>query len=170
MKAAGFDPGIAAAGLAVVSRIPDRYVHVTSTCVRTKPADSLVVRCDKIWDALSRILRQQMPDVLVVEEQASAQQGAWKRGEHSADNSKTHVTVGLALGCARAYRVPVLLLRRQTVLVSVLGPGHGRSAEKRDVQDRIEMLLGVRLAQAQSDAAANAIAGCQRARLLERTG
>ena len=173
MLAAGFDPGIAAAGLAGVRRVPGQDLHVASECIRTKPADSLVQRCDKIWDGLSAFLRKHTPDVLVVEEQATASAGKWvKAGGYNADNSKTHVTVGLAIGCARAYRVPVMVIRRQTILVAVLGPGRGRSAEKHEVQRAVEFLLGVRLAQAQADAAACAIAGAQRWQLeqIKRTG
>lgn len=161
MLAAGFDPGIAAAGLGAVRRDPDRYRVIEAKCVRTKASDSLADRCGKIWDALSLLFRTHTPDVLTIEEQQGAQAGAYREGDFNSDNSKTHVTVGLAIGCGRAYRVPVLVIGPRTLNVAVLGTGNA-NADKHQVQRAIELLCGVRLAQAQADAVKIAIGGAKR--------
>lgn len=166
VKVAAMDPGISTPGFAVVTRGPSSYQCpyrvLDSDSMHTTPEDGdLAERCSVIWDALSLLLRVHTPDLLAIEEQANTSAGAWREGRFSADNSKTHVTVGLAIGCARAYRVPVMLIRPQTVKVAVCGKG-GANAKKQQVQEAVFRLTGQRVAQARADAIAIGIAGAQR--------
>lgn len=111
----------------------------------------------RIWDALALMLREHHPVCLAIEEQTGAQVGAWARGEFRADNSKTMVCVGMAVGCALAYGVPVAWVKPQAAKIGVCGRG-GRSADKHQVKRAVAALVGHELPEAAADAVAIAIA------------
>lgn len=165
MLFAGFDPSITAAGIALVRRVPNGYELVDARVVRTSASDTIVERCTAIWRALSAVLREGYPQRLTIEEQHGPQVGAYERGEFNADNSKTIVTVGLAMGCALAYGVPVVIMSPQQAKIAVLGKGGGH-AEKSVVQAAVMRVTRApkRIAQDAADAVALAIAGAQHSR------
>lgn len=167
IRVASFDPGIGQPGFAVVDRTALGYRVVEARGITTDAGDSMVVRVGEIWDVLAELLREHCPALLAVEKQYETQAAAFERGEFQASNAKTMVTVGAAIGCGRAYRVPCIEIAPQTVKVALLGKG-SRSASKKDVQAGVLRLTGQRLSQAKSDAVAIAVAGAQRAHLLGR--
>jgi len=160
VRVLGFDCGITSPGLGVITRLATGYRLDAHRVVRTKASEPLEARCHRIWQALSSAIAQWRPALVAVEEQAGAQVGAYKRGDFNADNSKTIMTVGLALGAAFAYGIDVTLIKPQRAKIAVCGPKMSR-ADKREVQAAVERITGVRVPQDAADAVANAIAAAQ---------
>ncbi len=157
---AGFDAGISSPGLGVVTRLPAGYRLEAHRVVRTKPRDTLEARCRLIFQAIAEVLTTWHPLALVIEEQRGAQVGAFQRGQFNADNSKTLVTVGVAMGAAFAYGIPVVLLTPKRGKLAVCGPKMG-NADKKQVQDAVFRITGAKVPQDAADATAFAIAGSQ---------
>lgn len=160
MRVCGFDPGIASPGVAIVERVPGQYLLHEARTASTRPADTLDVRLTHIWTVLEQMLRAHKPELMAIESQLRVMAGARARGHSNAGNDKTMATVGLAVGCARAYGLRTLFVEPQRAKIAVLGRGSG-NVEKESVQKAIAWLVGTRLPQAQADAAAIAIAGEQ---------
>jgi Holliday junction resolvasome RuvABC endonuclease subunit len=158
---AGFDPGITSPGIGLIRPVSGGFELLFHKVVRTKSTDPLRERLNKIFRELSTVLVQNKVDGLAIEEQRGAQVGAFKAQEFNADNSKTLLTVGVAIGCALAYGVPWLFVRPQESKCAVLGRKKG-SAEKAEVQAAILRLTGVKVPQDAADAGAHAIAGSMR--------
>jgi Holliday junction resolvasome RuvABC endonuclease subunit len=125
---AGFDPGIGSPGITVVrAKAGGGYEHLHSEVVRTKSGDPDDARYDTITDALSRVLREFAPAVLIIEAQAGVQTGKRREDEgFTADSSKTHVTVGIARAVARIYRVPSREVQPRTLLAAMEGRNQAR--------------------------------------------
>jgi Holliday junction resolvasome RuvABC endonuclease subunit len=171
---AGFDPGIGSPGITVVrAKAGGGYEHLHSEVVRTKSGDPDDARYDTITDALSRVLREFAPAVLIIEAQAGVQTGKRREDEgFTADSSKTHVTVGIARAVARIYRVPSREVQPRTLLAAMgikSKKGETKPEKKRQMQRAVEVVLGVKLAQDAADASGGAIYG-QRMSARERMG
>jgi len=169
---AGFDPGIGSPGIAVVrAKAGGGYEHLHSEVVRTKTSDPDEYRYGMITDALSRVLRDFAPTVLIVEAQAGVQTGKRREDDgFTADSSKTHVTVGVAHAVARMYRVASREVQPRTLRAAMgLKPtkGETKPEKKRRMQRAVEVVLGVKLPQDAADAGAMAIYG-QRLTARER--
>jgi crossover junction endodeoxyribonuclease RuvC len=167
---ASFDPSIGSAGVSAVRRAARGYDLLEARTVRTSADDPLEQRARVLWDALAALVRRHHATVLVIEQQAGAQVGAWEREEFNADNSKTVTTVGLALGVAFAYGARPLLLSPQQAKIAVLGRGNAH-ADKHRVREMVRRITGARkITLDASDAVALAIAGAQRAAQAELFG
>ena len=162
MVIVGCDPGISQPGAAAIRRL-DGYRVLAARSIKTDTKENLIARASAVWDLYADMVREFCPDLIVYEKQADLLAAA-RRGVvgFNASNHQTMATVGVIIGVSCAYRVPCIEIRKQTINVSVLGPGGGASASKAEIQKRIEMLCGVKLSQAKADAAAIAVAGAQR--------
>lgn len=157
MIVVGFDPGMVA-GLACVELggpMPPRLVDAQ----RVPAGDAALPidrRLQRVWGALGAMLREHHPFCLGIEEQSGAQVGAFHRGDFNVDNSKTMICVGMAVGCALAYRVPVVWVKPQQAKIAVCGKG-GRSADKHQVKRAVAAIVGKELPEAAADAVAIAL-------------
>lgn len=173
MRALGFDPGLAACGLAVV-QLRERPEILAARTVRTDPALGLERRFELIWRSAWELIAEARPQVVGVEEQRGAFLGYQARGgKTNADSLRTFEAVGLARGLAYAWGIPVHVIEPRSIKLAVIGPGGG-SADKRQVRRAIESLcvfgasgMGAskRLSEHACDAIAIAIAAARRHQL-----
>lgn len=156
MRFISFDPGIGSPGLVVLEQDDQGSLSLLHhQVIRTKSSEPLTKRLKTIWAALSKSVIDWRPDWFVIEEQRSVQAGKFQKKEFNADNSKTILTVGVAMGAAMAYGVQFAEIRTQTAKLLATG---NRSASKHDVQAAVKRRLGIELPQDSADAAANGIA------------
>lgn len=160
----GADPGITACGLALVELGAGSSPRLVVTKrIATKASEPLGARLGVIWRVASELVIAHHPLVIAIEEQSGAQVGAFHRGDFNVDNSKTMIVVGLLVGCAHAYGIPVVWVRPQQAKLAVTGKG-GRSADKAQIKRAVAAICGVEvgvLTEAGADAAAIAIAGAR---------
>jgi Holliday junction resolvasome RuvABC endonuclease subunit len=158
----GFDPGIASPGIGVVRRLARGYALVSVAVPRTLPSAGFETRCDVIVDALTQAIREHAPAFVAFEDQTRVKTAAWLKGEiNHASSFSPLIVQGLALACARIYRVPVIKIQPMSAKLAVLGKGN-RAASKREVQEAVFRLTGTRASQDGADAIAVAVAGFQR--------
>lgn len=156
---AGFDPGITSPAITCTRRKPGGgYEYVDHAVIRTNTSDRDLDRYDQIFDEVSRLLIVHRPSLFVLEEQRTTQVGKQRDGEFNANNGKTLIVFGAALGAARAYRIPREEVHPKRVKIAVLGKGNG-AADKKQVQAIVEKVLGKKLPQDAADAAAMSIYG-----------
>lgn len=72
MRVAGFDPGLAATGFAVLDGGRARPSVLGTGVIRTRAADSLEVRLEQIFEGVHGVLESLAPDLIVVEDIFSA--------------------------------------------------------------------------------------------------
>jgi Holliday junction resolvasome RuvABC endonuclease subunit len=156
----GYDPGITTPGIAAVLRESGGgFKIVEHKVVRTSTAGDDVTRYFAIFDELGRIIRATNALDVFGEEQRTIRAGKEERAEESnANNSKTLITVGVAIGAARAYGANYTEVRTRTVRTKVMGKGRG-SASTKEVQKFVEAITGTWLAKDSAAAALNAIYG-----------
>jgi crossover junction endodeoxyribonuclease RuvC len=159
----GYDPGISNPGVVALRRTPAGYELVKAVSVHTDSKDDIEQRCNEISDALSEVIRGTHPTLLAIEDVlgVSSRSRRSKKLGFNASNDKTLLTMGIAIAVARVYRIPVVRVQPRSAKLAVLGKGHA-NAEKKQVQEFVNRLLGTKLGQTCTDAAALAIAGCQR--------
>jgi crossover junction endodeoxyribonuclease RuvC len=182
--AAGFDPGIGASGLGAIARDGQRFALEHIETIRTDPADPLQDRVCEIFDKVGAVLRRLNPVCLAIENQlrvaaaARGRQGAAmaamragrpppKQLGFNASNDQTLVVMGAAMGAARAYGIPIVMLEPQEGKTAVLGPGHS-NAEKEHVRAALERLFPEQRRASLNgwDAVSLAIGGEQKTQLL----
>ena len=171
MRICGLDPSIAAAGLAAIDR-PNAGPPVLLSLETIRTASDLpdVDRYHTIFTRVGLVIRTHHVQLLAIEEQRGVNVGLYQREDpgYNADNSKTLIAVGAAMGAAFAYGASVIFVQPQSVKVALLGPG-SRSASKEQVQ---QVLLGIiaragikRFSKDATDALAIAITGERKQRL-----
>ena len=171
---AGGDPSITAFGLAIAERrggaLP-RVIELETIRTTTDLPDP--ERYHVIFNRVGRVIREHHVQLFAIEEQRGVQVGKWQRQQSEgvqikADNTKTLIAVGAALGAAFAYGADVVFVQPQSVKVAVLGPG-SRTASKEQVAARLEAMIraaGIkRFSKDASDALAIAITGESKKRL-----
>jgi crossover junction endodeoxyribonuclease RuvC len=72
VRVAGFDPGLAATGFAILAGDRARPAVLGTGVIRTRAADPLEVRLEQIFEGVHGVLTAFAPDLLVVEDVFSA--------------------------------------------------------------------------------------------------
>lgn len=155
----GVDPGSVVTGYGIVELVGGRLVHVVSGVIRPPAKASFAERLSLIYDGLEEVIRLHAPTAAAVESIPHAR----------------HAVSALKLGHARG--VVLLAVTRGKLVVTEHNPlevkkalvGYGK-AEKSQVHEMVQRLLGVRLAgpMDRSDALAVAICHLHSARTLSR--
>ena len=73
-KILGVDPGLAATGIGVVNGLYPKVQEFAYGVIRTYPKDPLPQRLAKIYSRLSKVLQEERPDTLVIEDVFSLDQ------------------------------------------------------------------------------------------------
>jgi crossover junction endodeoxyribonuclease RuvC len=68
MKIIGIDPGLAGTGVGIINSVREKIASFSYGCIHTSSNKSLPTRLDQIFSALSDILKEEKPDVMVVED------------------------------------------------------------------------------------------------------
>ena len=131
----GIDPGLAKVGYGLIRIEGSRYRYLTHGVIRTSSRSSTGARLASIHDELERILAEHRPD------------GAGMETLYFAHRSPTALEVaqarGVLLYTLAEHGVPVGEYSPTQVKLAVLGRGAGR-AEKRQVQEILKLLLGLK--------------------------
>ena len=156
MRIMGIDPGTRIVGYGMIETVGSRIVPITFGTIRTNPREDYVRRLRTIFDNLGRILREQQPDEVAVEEAfyGKSVSAALRMGEGR----------GVAMIAAALSDKPLFQYSPAEVKKAVVGNGR---AHKSQVQEMVRMLLGLREAPHPEDAAdalAVAICHCNRPR------
>lgn len=141
MIAIGIDPGTATCGFGVV-RFEDAVLRmVDAGVVRTDPAEADAVRLERLHLALGELLTRHRPDRIAIERLFFQR------------NVQTAMVVGQARGiallAAARWNVPIDEPTPSEVKQQVCGNG---SADKAQVAEMVQRLLGVRLEGVPDDA------------------
>ncbi len=150
MRVLGIDPGTATTGYSVVEETEEGLRALAYGVVTTPPDLPLPRRLQVIYRELRRLVREWQPDAAAVEEL------------YFNVNVRTAMSVGQARGVA------LLALADEGLIVAEYGPGEVKqaltgygSAEKRQMQEMVRMLLGLPAIPHPDDAAdALAVAIC----------
>jgi len=148
MRILGVDPGLRITGYGVIS-VPDRFTHdeeiglVEAGVIRAGARLGIASRLQKIHEALSGLISEAKPDVLVIE----------KLYAHYG-----HPTTAILMGHARGVvcllsgtcRIPLVSIAATHVKKSITGNGH---AGKAQIQRMIQHTLGLKNMPEPSDVA-----------------
>ena len=149
LRVLGIDPGSVHCGYGVISLHGSHPVYVASGRITPRQSAALHIRLRDIHDSLSEIVREFSPDVVVVERIFFA------KGIRAA-LSLGHAR-GIALLAAACAGVEFCEFSALEVKKAVVGYGR---AEKRQVQDMVRVLLGIRGSLYPDSADALALALC----------
>lgn len=142
MRVLGIDPGLAIVGYGVVDISGNRLNYVTHGCVYTTPDMTMPDRLDKVYDGIVALIEQFKPEAVSVEELFFAK------------NVKTAISVaharGVILLACQKMGVPMLEFTPKQVKEAVAGNG---SADKKQVQYMVRVLLGLKETPKPDDAA-----------------
>jgi crossover junction endodeoxyribonuclease RuvC len=150
LRILGVDPGIAITGWAVLDSQPGKVKPVAYACVYTPAHTPVETRLAKLFDEITAIIAEYLPDCMVIEQLFFNQ------------NVTTAITVGEARGVLllAAARAGLEVAEYTPLQVKQAVVGYGR-AEKRQVQEMVRMILGLESIPKPDDAAdALAIAIC----------
>lgn len=146
----GIDPGTATTGYGIIKKEGQNYSLIDFGCVKTPAKTPLEERLDLIFDEISGLIQKSKPDHVAVEELFFAA------------NSKTAIAVGQARGVIllAAKKNGISIFEYTPLEVKMAICGYGR-AEKRQIQEMVKTLLGLKSIPKPDDAAdALAIAIC----------
>lgn len=147
----GIDPGSRVTGYGIIKAVGNRQEYVTSGCIKTTDRATLPERLDVIFDGVSQIINEFVPDELAIERIFMAR---------SADSAlKLGHARGAAIVAAVNQGLPVHEYEARKIKQAVVGTG---AANKSQIQHMVMTLLNLN-DKPQSDAAdALAIAICHR--------
>lgn len=158
MRVLGIDPGTRIVGYGVVESQGFKIVPIAFGTVKAERSKDYAGRLRWIHDGILRVLREQEPDVVAIEEAfyGKSVSAALRMGEGR----------GVALVAVAEENRPLCQYTPAEVKKAVVGNGH---AHKSQVQEMVRIILGLREAPQPEDAAdalAVAICHCNRAGLL----
>lgn len=126
----GIDPGLEHTGYGVVAVSGNRYTHIASGRINTRPADPVPVRLAVIAEGLKQVIRQHQPTQAAVEE------------VFVNNNARSSLKLGQARGVCllvpQQHNVPVTEYAARLVKKSLVGKG---GAEKAQVAHMVKVLL-----------------------------
>lgn len=146
----GIDPGTALLGYGLIEQLGNRLNILHHGCIKTKSTDALEIRLAIIYKELQEVISEHEPDEIAIEKIFFSK------------NVKTAISVAQARGVimltAAHAKVSIAEYTPNQVKQAVCGYG---SADKRQVQEMVKRLLGLREIVKPDDAAdALAIAIC----------
>ncbi len=68
VKIIGIDPGLSATGIGIVSGLGPKIVSYSLGCIHTTKSTSLPGRLDKIFSKIYQLLKDENPDLMVIED------------------------------------------------------------------------------------------------------
>lgn len=129
----GLDPGIAIVGFAFIKKNGQKLVPLEYGSITTSPEAAEPTRIKIIYDSLKQLMERYQPEVMAVEKLFFNR------------NVTTAFTVGQARGvmllAAEEASIPVVDYTPLQVKQAVVGYGQ---AEKRQVQEMVRLLLGLK--------------------------
>ncbi len=148
MRILGIDPGIRNTGWGVIEQSDNRLRHVANGVIKPKPDLADAARLHAIAVGVAGVIAVHQPDAAVIEEIFVAK------------SAPSALKLGMARGVAMMQcgeaSLPLIEISARRVKKSVAGTG---TADKIQMQDMVERLLGIRAANADAaDALAIAIA------------
>ncbi len=151
MRILGIDPGIRNTGWGVVEQYENRLRHIANGVIKPKPDLADAARLHFIALGVAEAIAVHRPDAAAIEEVFVAK------------SATSALKLGMARGVAMMQcgeaSLPLVEISARRVKKSVAGTG---AADKMQMQDMVERLLGIRAANADAaDALAIAIAAGQ---------
>ncbi len=148
MRILGIDPGIRNTGWGVIEQSDNRLLHIANGVIKPKTDLADAARLHAIAVGVARVITVHQPDSAVIEEIFVAK------------SATSALKLGMARGVAMMQcgeaSLPLIEISARRVKKSVAGSG---TADKTQMQDMVERLLGIRAANADAaDALAIAIA------------
>ena len=142
MKILGIDPGVATVGFGLVESSGTHQRMISCGVITTPAHTPLSSRLDRIYSDLEELIRSCDPDAISIEELFFSK------------NITTGIPVaharGVILLCAFRCGVPVYEYTPMQIKMAVCGNGH---ADKRQIQQMVKLLLGLREPPRPDDAA-----------------
>jgi len=132
MRILGIDPGTRVVGYGVIEASGTRIAPVAFGAIRARPGDSYAVRLRRIFEGLTRIVREHRPEEAAIEEAfyGKSVSAALRMGEGR----------GVAMVAAALQDLPLWQYSPAEVKKSVVGSGR---AHKVQIQEMVRMLLGL---------------------------
>lgn len=133
MRVLGIDPGTLNCGYGIVEEEDSRLFYVTSGGIKSSSKISLPKRLKRIYEGIEEVIEKHKPDGMAIENLFFAKnvRAALKLGEAK----------GVAILAAVKRGIPVFEYSPLEIKKSVVGHG---SAEKRQVQNMVKVLLGLK--------------------------
>lgn len=133
MRILGIDPGTGIMGFGVIDvDRKNKPVMIDAGVIRTSPKDSDALRLKVIYEELSDIIKQNKPEVMVVEKLFFAQ------------NVTTAMTVSQARGvillCGEQANLEILEYTPLQIKQAITGYGR---ADKKQIQEMVRIMLGL---------------------------
>lgn len=148
MRILGIDPGIRNTGWGVIEQKDNRLSHIANGVIKPNPDVPDADRLHHIANGLSEVITTFQPEWAAIEEIFVA--------KSAASALKLGMARGVALMQCGQSALPVIEIAARRVKKAVTGTG---TADKVQMQDMVERLLGIRAANADAaDALAIAIA------------
>lgn len=142
MRILGIDPGFGRSGYGVIDAIAGRHTALEYGCVETAPHTPTGLRLREIFEKMTTIMTTYQPDVVAIEQLFFAR------------NVTTALTAAEARGvvvvAAQLADIPQVEYTPLQVKQAVVGYGR---ADKRQVQEMVRILLGLRELPRPDDAA-----------------
>lgn len=157
----GIDPGSRKTGFGLVDITGGRACYVTSGVIRV-PDTSLAERLKVIFDSVTQLTGQYVPDQLAIEEVFM--------GKNASSALKLGQARGAAITAAAVAGIPVFEYATRTVKQSVVGQG---GADKVQIQHMVKVLLRLPATPQEDAADALAVALCHantQAQLIKLAG
>ncbi len=157
----GIDPGSRKTGFGLVDITGGRACYVTSGVIRV-PDTSLAERLKVIFDSVTQLTGQYVPDQLAIEEVFM--------GKNASSALKLGQARGAAITAAAVAGIPVFEYATRTVKQSVVGQG---GADKIQIQHMVKVLLRLPATPQEDAADALAVALCHantQAQLIKLAG
>ncbi|MCK5305515.1 MAG: crossover junction endodeoxyribonuclease RuvC [Candidatus Omnitrophica bacterium] len=134
MRIIGIDPGLNATGFGVIEHNKSGSKLIAAGVVRTSVKELIQDRLNKIYNGISEIIRQEKPEVLVLEKVFSHYK---------------HPTTAISLGYARGIiclvsgraEIPIKSYAAKRVKKAITGRG---DAQKQQVQRMVQHLLSIK--------------------------
>ena len=132
MRILGIDPGTRITGYGIIDVEGNRLRHVDNGIIKTRSSDVLPLRLKTIYDGLSAVLKQYLPQAVAVEQVFMGK------------NPRSALTLGHARGTAILSAVNLDLEVDEYTALQVKSAvvGYGR-ASKQQVQQMIKALLNL---------------------------
>lgn len=163
MIIAGFDPGFAFLGAAIIQLLPTstRILHHATITTESKESDE--ARLDALAERVLDLVDHYDPVAIGYENQAGVEAAAHRRRLDAetdvwtnASSRRVHEVSGIIRCAAACYRLPCYCLAPNTVKVAILGKGGGRK-KKDAVKARVRAIFGVQCSEHVADALAVAV-------------
>ncbi|MFY9402076.1 MAG: crossover junction endodeoxyribonuclease RuvC [Candidatus Omnitrophota bacterium] len=141
MKILGIDPALTTTGYGVIQIEDNRFSLVEAGIIATRPKDSIQIRLEKIFKALTKLISDTKPDCLVLEK-------IYAHYRHPTTSYILGQARGVICLAAALNNLSLIEYAATRVKKAVVGKG---LASKKQVQRMVTELLGIKVAFRYSD-------------------